>query len=404
MALPILLTLALSLFEILASPIPQTLPTIGSSRLNPYPNKPRIVFRKDGTLKITVFSDLHFGEFPDEPLVGPAHDLNSTRLMKRVLKEEKPDYAVVNGDLVTGEYTFKNNVTRLLDQVVAPLNVAKVPFSSSHGNHDNQVNITHAEEILYEQKIAPLSYTRAAPPGVGGAEGPGNYWVPIYKNSKDRVPSLVVWFFDSRGGAILHLPDVELCLNDSTGGVSPQGAQNEDFVDASVAAWMASEAKAMEEAWGPAGTTRSSLAFVHIPPHYIAAVQPTVTPEKNPGLNADVLGGPGSVQASVSPDFQGKDGPFWDAVKQNLPNLFAVISGHNHGNEWCAHEPTKGITFCYDKHSGYGGYGEPTWGFGVRNIIFHSSPDGGLPKAESWIRLEEGETRAHVWLNSTLGV
>jgi len=46
-------------------------------------------------------------------------------------------------------------------------------------NHDNQANITHTEEIEREQKVAPLSYTRKAPNGVGGTEGPGNYWVPV---------------------------------------------------------------------------------------------------------------------------------------------------------------------------------------------------------------------------------
>lgn len=92
--------------------------------------------------------------------------------------------------------TFKENATTLIDEIVAPLNAAKVPFSSSYGvheihsfeisetqihlqNHDNQVNITHAEEITREQKVAPLSYTRSAPSGIGGEEGPGNYWVPV---------------------------------------------------------------------------------------------------------------------------------------------------------------------------------------------------------------------------------
>ena len=85
-------------------------------------------------------------------------------------------------------------------------------------NHDNQVNITHLEEIEREQRIAPLSYTRTAPTGVGGTEGPGNYWVPvggrlrysfqaqtwllfiqIYRHFCDRTPILILWFFDSRG-------------------------------------------------------------------------------------------------------------------------------------------------------------------------------------------------------------
>ena len=46
-------------------------------------------------------------------------------------------------------------------------------------NHDNQANITHLEEIERELRVAPNSYTRRAPAGVGGEEGPGNYWVPV---------------------------------------------------------------------------------------------------------------------------------------------------------------------------------------------------------------------------------
>ncbi|KAJ3561375.1 hypothetical protein NP233_g10228 [Leucocoprinus birnbaumii] len=379
MAMSILRTLvALCVSGILASPLAQTPQASQSANLDPYPGKPRIVFRKDGTLKITVFSDLHFGENPWD-WWGPEHDLNSTKLMKRVLKDEKPDYAVINGDLITGENTFKENSTLLIDQIVAPLNAAKVPFSSTHGNHDNQPNITHAEEIARELKVAPLSYTRTAPAGVGGEGGPGNYWVPrgVLKPQLDRSPSLVIWFFDSRGG--FSKPDVGI----------------PDFVDTSVAPWIASETQAMNEAWGP-GITRSSLAFVHIPPHYIEDVQYTITPEKNPGLNADELG-LGSVQKT-------DDIPFWGAVKQNLQNLVAVISGHDHGNEWCAREPTKDIVFCFDKHSGYGGYTGTDWGYGVRNLVFHlSSNTSELPKVESWIRLEEGETRAHVWIDDTLG-
>lgn len=48
-------------------------------------------------------------------------------------------------------------------------------------NHDNQVNITHKEEITRETSQAPLSYTRCSPAGVGGIGGPGNYWVPVYE-------------------------------------------------------------------------------------------------------------------------------------------------------------------------------------------------------------------------------
>jgi hypothetical protein len=91
----------------------------------------------------------------------------------------------------------------------------------------------------------------------------------------------------------------------------------------------------------------------------------------------------------------------------------------DHGNEWCAREPEKDVIFCFDKHSGcaelsfyiisnpsitfsrYGGYGQPGWGYGVRNIIF-SSPDPKVPP-ETWIRLEDGTIRARIKLDDNYG-
>ena len=79
------------------------------------------MFKRDGTFKLTVFSDLHFGENPWDDW-GPEQDVNSLTLMDKVLADEKPDYVyvlglfslflvlkmlhdprVLNGDLITGE-------------------------------------------------------------------------------------------------------------------------------------------------------------------------------------------------------------------------------------------------------------------------------------------------------------
>lgn len=59
--------------------------------LNPYPGKPRLSFKNDGTFKITVFSDLHFGENPWDDW-GPEQDVNSLALMNTILADEAPDY------------------------------------------------------------------------------------------------------------------------------------------------------------------------------------------------------------------------------------------------------------------------------------------------------------------------
>ncbi|CDO73906.1 hypothetical protein BN946_scf185016.g63 [Trametes cinnabarina] len=378
-------------------------PDVSDIDLNPYPSKPRLTFRPDGTFKITVFSDLHYGENPWDAW-GPQQDVNSTRLMNTVLRNEKPDYVVLNGDLITGENTFRENSTSLIDEIVAPLNKLRIPFSSTHGNHDNEPNITHAEEIRRELQVAPLSYTRAAPAWAdGGGYGPGTYWVPIYTRVTDRNPSLILWFFDSRGKDNLAEPrrEVNSTYAYVIGGFS-EGTNSTalpDWVDASVAGWIKLTASKMNAAWGPADKVgRGSLAFVHIPPHAIQALQPGLNSTQDPGLNADVLG-EGSTQATSDPANNGKDQAFWDAVNAEIKNLHGVISGHDHGNEWCKRETTKNVIFCFDKHSGYGGYSSAGWGHGVRNVVFRSpNPDVG---PETWIRMEDGSTHAHIVMDDS---
>jgi hypothetical protein len=362
----------------------QTIASAASDELNPYPTKLRLTFNPSGTFKMAIFSDLHYGENPWDAW-GPQQDVNSAKLMRTVLADEQPDYVVLNGDLITGEDTFLENSTSLIDEIMAPLNEARVPFSSTHGNHDNQKNITHLKEIRREQEVSPLSYTRAAPPGVGGEGGEGNYWVPIYERESDQAPALILWFFDSRGGW-------------SPGATS---APLPDWVDASVARWIQSESALMDAAWGSeSANKRGALAFVHIPPHAIEKVQGTLNETRNPGLNADQLG-QGSTQATGDPSSAGNDQPFWDALNTYVKNLHAVISGHDHGNEWCAREPSKDVVFCFDKHSGYGGYSSAGWSHGVRNIVFPSAdPTSGLA---TWIRFEDGRTRARVTLDSSYG-
>ncbi|KAI0684541.1 Metallo-dependent phosphatase-like protein [Cytidiella melzeri] len=346
-------------------------------QLNPYPTQPRITFRPDGTLKLTVFSDLHYGENAWD-VWGPQQDVNSTRLMKRVLHDEQPDFVVLNGDLITGENTFKENSTIYINEIVSSLNEVKVPFCSTYGNHDNNPNITHLAEYLREKEIAPHSYTRMM--ASGGEYGPGTYWVPIYAHPFDFAPALILWLFDSRAG--------------NTAGANSVPVP--DWVDDSVATWIEQETQLMDSVWGPPENTRGAVAFVHIPPYAIQQVWENLNSTINPGLDADTLG-QGSTQATTNPASLGNDQKFWDSLNTNVKNLHAVISGHDHGMEWCAREPTKNVIFCFDKHSGYGGYSSPGWDHGVRNILFTSPDPGDGPL--SWIRLENGTTRAQVKLD-----
>lgn len=154
---------------------------------------------------------------------------------------------------------------------VSLLNLTTADDPSHPQNHDNDVNITHLVEIEREQKIAPMSRTRRAPPGVGGEGGEGNFWVPVYAHengkqsfpsrtrvcpykanrylfSSDTSPSLIMWFFDSRSGVQQ----------------TPGNPAFPSWVDDSVGTWLEQETALMESKWGPADS-RAAIAFVHIP-------------------------------------------------------------------------------------------------------------------------------------------
>ena len=54
----------------------------GPEDLNPYPYKPKVHFRPDGSFKLLVMSDLHFGENPWD-VWGPEQDRKSIILVGR---------------------------------------------------------------------------------------------------------------------------------------------------------------------------------------------------------------------------------------------------------------------------------------------------------------------------------
>lgn len=94
---------------------------------------PALQFTDDGTFQITVFEDLHFGEAEDTDW-GPQQDVNTLEVMRSVLDNEAPQLVVLNGDLITGKNTFRENSTDYVDVIVAPLVEAGLPWASTYGS------------------------------------------------------------------------------------------------------------------------------------------------------------------------------------------------------------------------------------------------------------------------------
>jgi hypothetical protein len=350
------------------------------------------------TFKLAIFSDLHYGE--EEHGWGIDQDRNSTRVMRRILCAEAPDLVVLNGDLITGENTFRENSSDYVHQIVAPMVTRGVPWASTYGNHDSKFNLSR-ERTFAVEKTYPLSYTQRMD---GKLPGVTNYYLLLYRHGQSSMsddPVAVLWFFDSRGGATYGLDHSD--KDDIPNWVAPETAH-----------WFRTEASALRTKYG---RVLPGVAFVHIPPVvFLSAQRKGLDPALFPGVNDDV---PVAIQGTGTEDRE-----FVEALRDEgmLDGLHSVYVGHDHGNAWCGLFPTTELTtrrrggngeapfLCFGKHTGYGGYGSWNRGSRVVQLKFVDKngnsdfSDPGEMEVETWVRMESGQIVTHVALNETYGL
>lgn len=371
---------------------PYDVPVLSCTPETPSANLPKLDINESKVFTLAIFSDLHYGE--EEDGWGIDQDIKSTRVMNSVLDSEHSiSLVVLNGDLITGENTFKENSSEYLDQIVAPLVDRNVPWASTYGNHDSKFNLSR-EAIYQAEERYPLSYTRkmnASLPGIT------NYYLLI--RTRDGLPVAILWFFDSRGGASYQ-----------------QDPSNQDdipnWVADETAAWYKASRAQLRSQYG----LLPSIAFVHIPPHpFLAAQDAGLDAARFPGINDDV---PLAIQGEGH-----NDDAFVEAFLEDYL-MNSIYVGHDHGDAWCATWPKQdpsssgssqtragkaGPILCFSRHTGYGGYG--TWDRGARIVqlsfqdldgdgAFNSS---GEMRVDTWVRMENGEVITRVTLNETYG-
>lgn len=324
---------------------------------------------------------------------GPDIDRQTTKVIGDVLDFDTPDLVVINGDLINGEDTYRDNSTHYIDQIVSPMVERKLTWAATYGNHDHNYNIK-GDDILERERTWPGSRTQKMVDGTNA--GTTNYYLPVYASDcttpRDCTPELLLWFFDSRGGFYY------------------QGQAQPNWVHSSVVEWFNETNAALVEEHGK---EIPSLAFVHIPIHASHVFQEEVGPDENnqPGINEEdvVQQGDGWCADGTRNrdcDYGDQDLPFMRALI-STPGLIGLFYGHDHGNSWCykwddqlpgMNITGNGINLCYGQHTGYGGYGD--WIRGGRQIFVTQEGLKDL-SIDSHILLESGDVVGGVSLNST---
>ncbi|KAJ6446916.1 metallophosphoesterase [Purpureocillium lavendulum] len=206
--------------------------------------------------------------------------------MNNVLDSDPTDLVVLNGDLITGDATNLKNKTTLVEKLVEPMVKRGLFWASTYGNHDHSKTLA-ARNIMERERHYPGARTTSM---VSGDDvGVSNYYLPVYASncttekgdpgrlSSSCPPSLILWFFDSRGGEYY----------DRTGS-DGKPVQQPNWVHPDVAHWFRRTSVRLRRANG--GQVIPSIAFVHIPTNASNLIQPKVKPDRNPGVNDEAPG------------------------------------------------------------------------------------------------------------------
>ncbi len=84
-------------------------------------------FNSDGRFKVVQFNDTQDTHRTDKRTI---------ELMNKTLDAEQPDFALINGDVITGGMTTELQVMHALNHVVQPMEQREIPWALTWGNHD----------------------------------------------------------------------------------------------------------------------------------------------------------------------------------------------------------------------------------------------------------------------------
>lgn len=295
--------------------------------------KASLRFRSDGRFRIAQLTDLHLrGD-------GGRSDRRSQALVAAVLAAERPELAVLTGDVVDGETARDPGAA--LRAALAPIESAGVRCALLLGNHDDEGPWDRAALWALARRRPGLVCPRAP----RGLPGVGNGVLEIAP-ARGRGVAARLYLFDSHA-------------------YTPTGAGTYAWVRHEQVAWYRGRQRRVAPG--------SALAFLHIPlPEFAEEAwslrlagrrrEPVCAPVINSGLFA---------------------------AFHETGEVAGVFAGHDHLNDFVS--LLFGVRLACGRATGYGGYGRRDLPRGARVVELRE----GQPGFTTWLRLAArgGRTR-----------
>ncbi|SDP74415.1 Calcineurin-like phosphoesterase [Actinopolyspora xinjiangensis] len=149
--------------------------------------EPKLRFRPDGTFRIVQFNDTQDDERTDRRTI---------ELMERTLDSENPDFALINGDVITGGCDSELRVKQAINNVVTPMESRGIPWAITFGNHDEdseRLSGMSEEDMLDFYMTYRHNRNERGPRDVTGT---GDMVLPV-SGSRGGRPVFALWLLDS---------------------------------------------------------------------------------------------------------------------------------------------------------------------------------------------------------------
>lgn len=216
-------------------------PLAAAPQLAAKDNSIELNFDRSGAFKVIQFNDTQ-----DNHLT----DTRTIEFMGKVLDEEKPGFALINGDVINGDPSTAEEVYQAINNVVLPMEERGIPWALTFGNHDedsaedNNTGVRHAQMVEF---IRSYRHNCNAPAETGGY-GASNTLLTLHDAHR---PRFAFWLLDSGR----YRPD-------ELGGQNAGELPSYDYIHPQQIQWYTQASDALAE---QAGHTIEGLMFFHIP-------------------------------------------------------------------------------------------------------------------------------------------
>ncbi|MGG3664565.1 metallophosphoesterase family protein [Bacillus gobiensis] len=293
----------------------------------------KLQFNRNGKFKVVQFNDSQDDELTDRRTI---------ELMEKVLDSEKPDFVVLNGDIIEAGCDSATEMKQAMNNVVQPMEKRKIKWAVTFGNHDEDSTPKSGldeEDMLKVYRSYKYNMNK---PGEKNLTGTGNMNLLI-KNSKGNRAAFNLWLMDSGRYAPKTIAGQDF-----------NGYPKWDWLRFNQVKWYYETSQKLERQWKH---KVPSLVFIHIPLWEHRYMWFAGVDERTEENHANAVKKHNIVGERNEDECPGPINSGMFSAMLERGDVKGVFCGHDHINTYAGNY--YGIMLGYAGSVGFGTYGLP---------------------------------------------